>query len=182
MQPSYAEIQRALDEAHSLADAAEAHGTLTGGLCAAAYGFEDWLLDILPEGEVAAGGRQALQQLFTATSTALSEPQMQFAPLLPADGEPIGARAEALGAWTRGFLYGLGSGKLADASALPGDVGEVVRDLGEITRAGVDEAESEESNEGAYAELVEFVRAGVQLVFDELAPLRQRPRPPEPLH
>ena len=183
MHAAYAEIQQALDEAHSLADAAEAHGTLTGGLCAAvAYRFEDWLLEILPEGAAAPAGTQALQQLFTATGAALSEPQMEFAPLLPEDGAPIDVRAEALGAWTRGFLYGLGSGTLADARALCGDAGEVVRDLTEITHAGVDEAESAESNEGAYAELVEFVRAGVQLLFDELAPLRRKPPAPEPLH
>jgi uncharacterized protein YgfB (UPF0149 family) len=38
---------------------------------------------------------------------------------------------------------------------------------------GVDPDESEEENEQAYAELVEFVRVGVQLLFDELAPYRQ---------
>ncbi len=31
-----------------------------------------------------------------------------------------------------------------------------------------------EANESALAELVEFVRVGVQLVFDELEPLRER--------
>jgi uncharacterized protein len=63
-------------------------------------------------------------------------------------------------------------------------VEEVVRDFTEITHADVDGSDSEESNESAYAELVEFVRVGVQLVFDELAGLRtQAPSPPqEPLH
>ncbi|HTY49312.1 MAG TPA: UPF0149 family protein [Steroidobacteraceae bacterium] len=183
MHAAYAEIQRALDEAHSLADAAEAHGTLAGCLCAAvSYRFEDWLQEILPEGEAAPAGARTLQQLFTATSTALSEPQMEFMPLLPEEAAPIGTRAEALGAWTRGFLYGLGSGALVDARALEGDLGEVVRDFTELTRVGVDEGESAESNEGAYAELVEFVRAGVQLLFEELAPLRHKPPAQEPLH
>ena len=74
-----------------------------------------------------------------------------------------------------GFLYGLGSSSLNDAAGLPGDVGEIVRDLSEITQVGVDAEEGVESNEGAYAELVEFVRVGVQLVFDELEPLREPP-------
>ena len=48
----------------------------------------------------------------------------------------------------------------------------MVRDFIESSRAGVDAAQDEESNEAAYAELVEFVRVGVQLLFEELAVLR----------
>ncbi len=56
-----------------------------------------------------------------------------------------------------------------------------MRDLGEITRAGVDASDSIEANESALAELVEFVRVGVQLVFDELESLRDKdPPPPRP--
>ncbi len=176
----YGSIQRALGEAHAVADAAEAHGTLAGCLCATvAYRFEDWLGEILPEGRAAPDATAALRQLFEDTANALTEKQLDFAPLLPTDAEPIDARAAALGQWCQGFLYGLGTSSLNDASQLPGDVGEIVRDLSEITRVGVDAGDSAESNEGAYAELVEFVRVGVQLVFDELEPLRTPPAPPE---
>lgn len=173
----YSEIQRALAEAHSVAEAAEAHGTLAGSLCAAvAYRFEDWLAEILPEGDAGPHATQALRDLFERTSGALGAPEMDFAPLLPQDEEPLDARASALGQWCQGFLYGLGASALSDATGLPGDVGEIVRDLTEITHVGVDDEASLESNEGAYAELVEFVRVGVQLVFDELEPLRTAPR------
>jgi uncharacterized protein YgfB (UPF0149 family) len=59
-----------------------------------------------------------------------------------------------------------------------------VRDIGEITNVGVDGRESEETNESAYAELVEFVRVGVQLLFEELGPFRQPPaqQPDQSLH
>ena len=51
----------------------------------------------------------------------------------------------------------------------------MVRDFAEITRVGVDaERQDAESNESAYAELVEFVRVGVQLLFEELG---RRARP-----
>jgi hypothetical protein len=48
---------------------------------------------------------------------------------------------------------------------------------------GVD-GEEEEQNESAYAELVEFVRVGVQIVFEELESLRapQPEQPEPPLH
>jgi uncharacterized protein len=177
----YSEIQRALADAHSIADAAEAHGTLAGSLCSAGgYRFEDWLAEILPDGEAGPHATDALRELFERTAGALGGPEMEFAPLLPRDEEPLDARASALGQWCQGFLYGLGSSSLSDAAGLPGDVGEIVRDLSEITQVGVDAEEGLESNEGAYAELVEFVRVGVQLVFDELEPLRGAPAPPKP--
>ena len=178
----YEQIQQVLTQAHSLSDAAEAHGTLTGCLCSTvAYRFEDWMLEILPDGDAGPPATRLLLELFQSTTAALAGAQMEFAPLLPEDAQPIDARAAALGAWCQGFLYGLGTSSLTDATLLPGDAGEVVRDLTEITHVAADSAESLESNEGAYAELVEFVRAGVQLLFDELEPLRREPSRPEGL-
>jgi uncharacterized protein YgfB (UPF0149 family) len=78
--------------------------------------------------------------------------------------------------WCTGFLYGLGT-SAADPQRLPGELGEIVRDLTEITRADVDTRDTREANESALAELVEFVRVGVQLVFDELGALRERHNP-----
>jgi uncharacterized protein len=174
--PDYSDIQRLLREQRALADAAEAHGTLTGGLCATLdYAFEDWLREILPEGRADPAATAALERLYAATAEALGDTDMQFEPLLPADAQPITARTAALAEWCQGFLYGLGAGAIPDAGSLPGEVGEFVRDLAEITRAGVDAAQSEEDNESAYAELVEFVRVGVQLLFEELAPARRTP-------
>jgi uncharacterized protein len=180
----YSAIQQALEAAHSLAEASEAHGTLAGCLCTTiAYRFEDWLAEILPDGRADPQATQTLRELFERTAGALGTDQMEFSPLLPTDAEPIDARASALGLWCQGFLYGLGASPLSDARQLPGEVGEIVRDLSEITRVGVDTTDSLESNEGAYAELVEFVRVGVQLLFEELEPLRARPEPSdEALH
>jgi uncharacterized protein YgfB (UPF0149 family) len=181
---NYTEIQRVLSDVRSLADAAEAHGTLAGCLCAAVgYRFEDWLLEILPEGQADPLARETLRELFVDTAGALEGPEMEFDLLLPVDEEPLDARTAALAQWCQGFLYGLGTSVVQDESGLPGDIGEIVRDLTEITHVAVDTEQTPESNESAYAELVEFVRVGVQLVFDELGPLRDQPAPPNvPLH
>jgi len=181
---NYAEIQRVLADERSLAGAAEAHGTLAGCLCAAVgYRFEDWLLEILPEGQPHPLARQTLRELFADTAGSLEGTEMEFQLLLPADEQPIDARTAALAEWCQGFLYGLGTSVIQDKSGMPGDLGEIVQDLTEITRVAVDSEQSPESNESAYAELVEFVRVGVQLVFDELGPLRDQPGPPDvPLH
>jgi uncharacterized protein YgfB (UPF0149 family) len=184
-QPTYTEIQRVLTDERSMTDAAEAHGTLTGCLCAAiGYRFEDWLLEILPEGRAHPLATAALREVYLETSGALQGAEMDFDLLLPEDEASLDTRTVALAQWCQGFLYGLGGGALQDASGLPGEVGEIVRDLSEITRVGVDIGQSQESNESAYAELVEFVRVGVQLVFEELGPLRDPPPlpPGAPLH
>jgi hypothetical protein len=180
----YAEIQRSLTQSHALADPAEAHGTLAGALCALGpYRFEDWLAEILPEGVPAGPAEPALATLYTHTVASLSGGDMNFDLLIPDDDRPIEERTRALTAWCTGFLYGLGSNGAADPQRLPGELGEIVRDLSEITRAGVDASDSLEANESALAELVEFVRVGVQLVFDQLEPLRDgEAQPPPVLH
>jgi uncharacterized protein YgfB (UPF0149 family) len=182
--PDHDHIQQLLAQERSLAEAAEAHGTLAGCLCAVSrYTQEDWLREILPEGRAAPETAAVLEELFTATAAALRQPDMEFELLLPPDERPIEVRTVALAQWCQGFLYGLGAGSVPDASELPGDAGEVVRDFGEISRAGVDATQDEESNEAAYTELVEFVRVGVQLLFEELAPLRRSTTPTAaPLH
>ena len=184
MQRDYDQIQRSLAGSHALTDPAEAHGTLAGALCASGpYRLEDWLADILPEG---AGMHidPALSTLYAATVEALSGSDLDFDLLIPDEDRPIEERTRALTAWCTGFLYGLGHNGVADPQRLPGDLPEIVRDLGEITRAGVDASDSVEANESALAELVEFVRVGVQLVFDELQGMRDHePRvPPQSLH
>jgi uncharacterized protein YgfB (UPF0149 family) len=170
---SYAEIQRVLIEERSMSEPAEAHGTLAGSLCTAvSYRFEDWLREILPEGRAQAAAAEALREVYARTAQSLAGVDPAFDLLLPEDEQPIDARTAALAQWCQGFLYGLGSRVIQDAVALPGDAGEVVRDLTEITRVGIDDDDSLESNESAFTELVEFVRVGVQLVFAELEPVR----------
>jgi uncharacterized protein YgfB (UPF0149 family) len=185
MNRHYTEIQQVLTGERALADVAEAHGTLAGCLCAApGYQFQDWLQEILPEGEAQPQARQALRDVFDASAQSLEalegpDTSVAFQLLLPEDSAPIEARATALGQWCQGFLYGLGSSGAQDARSWSGQVGEIVRDLTEITHVGVDGEESEDSNESAYAELVEFVRAAVQLVFIDLHErLRDRHAPP----
>ena len=175
MQPDYTDIQQLLAQEHSLADAAEAHGTLAGCLCGASgYRFEDWLKEILPEGRATgAATRAAARTVRLRPWRRSSSRTWNSNPQLPDDEAPLEERTAALAQWCQGFLYGLGAGSITDASELPGEVGEIVRDFIEISRAAVDAESGEESNENAYAELVEFVRVGVQLLFEELASARR---------
>lgn len=178
---NYAQLRRLMADCRALTEPAEAHGTLAGALCAAdSYGVDDWQAEILPEGAEPGAACTWLRGLYDETRAALTGTQMQFDLLLPDDDEPIELRAAALTLWCNGFIYGLGSGGAPDPERLPGDAGEIVRDLAQIMRAGVDQREGLEANEMALAELVEFVRVGVQVVFEELGALRQPPAPRPP--
>lgn len=179
---NYPELQRLLSRSHAVTEPAEAHGTLAGALCASgAYSVEDWLAEILPEGPVASDTGEVLRGLYEATVGALTGTDMQFDLLIPDDAHSLESRTEALSLWCNGFLYGLGTNGASDPGKLPGDAGEIVRDLTQISQAGVDTSDGIEANESALAELVEFVRVGVQLVFDELGLLRRRPPAERPV-
>jgi len=131
------------------------------------------------EGALPGTAAPLLRGIYEQTRAALAGMQMQFELLMPEDDEPIERRTEALTLWCNGFVYGLGTSGAPDPERLPGDAGEIVRDLAHIMRAGVDEREGLEANEAALAELVEFVRVGVQVVFEELGGGRA-PAPPPP--
>ena len=178
----FQDFEDVLATAGSLADAAEAHGSLCGALCSVSpYRMQDWVNEILPDGAALSDESSAmLERVFTATANSFGEQGMEFEPLLPDDEQPLNGRANALALWCSGFLYGLGSGHISDLEALNGDVGEIVRDFTEISRATGDDADADESNEQAYAELVEFIRVAAQVVFEELLPLRRQVYPAQP--
>lgn len=175
----FKDFEDVLAAAGSLADAAEAHGSLCGALCAMApYRMQDWVNEILPDGAALPEESAAIiERVFMATANSFGEQGMEFEPLLPDDEQPLNGRANALALWCTGFLYGLGTAQISDLDALAGDVGEIVRDFTEISRATGDEAEADESNEQAYTELVEFIRVAAQVVFEDLLPLRSQAFP-----
>ena len=175
----FKDFEDVLASAGSIADAAEAHGSLCGALCCMApYTLRDWVNEILPDGAALSDVSGAMiERVFTATTTSFGEQGMEFEPLLPDDESPLNGRADALALWCTGFLYGLGTGHISDLEALNGDVGEIVRDFTEISRATGDDANADESNEQAYTELVEFIRVAAQVVFEELLPLRRQVYP-----
>ena len=62
---------------------------------------------------------------------------------------------------------------MTDIKKLPGNVPEFLSDVLAISQAVAEDAG--ESDEQAYAELVEYLRVGVQLLHDELADLEPPP-------
>jgi uncharacterized protein YgfB (UPF0149 family) len=171
--PDYEEIARCLGAGVGPEAAAEAHGTLCGLLCAAADDLPGaWIHNTLADAQenprqLPVNTRRTLEALYERSLTALEGQQMTFAPLLPDDRSELPKRTSALAGWCQGFLYGLAVRGLREFSELDGEIREFLEDMVEISRAELEvEALPSEADEAAYAELVEYVRVGVQLMYE----------------
>ena len=180
----YAALDGALDYLGAGIDAAECHGLLVGWLMSSPstdqgppteLTSETWVASVL-EGSAAQLEENApddrstwalavLAQAWTRANATLSDDT--FAPVLPDDGRPMGLRARAVGSWCAGFLSGLGQGGLLANTELSPDADEFIRDLVEITRIEPS-PQDDEGSESALVELVEYIRAGVMTVGEDL--------------
>lgn len=173
-------LDAALRRCGSSWDAAQTHGLLSGRLAIDGVdGGIDWLAQVLAGTEGAARQRTEceamLKVLFESTYSQLSERMSEFEPLLPDDEDTTAARATALAHWCDGFLHGLVSAEHGAAlkerlAAEP--LADIIKDMLQITRATTVADGHSESDEAAYAELVEYLRVAAQLTYEELADIR----------
>ncbi len=180
--PSFDRLNDGLRRVEAPTDAAEAHGSLCGLVCGLGEGGQStWLAETLADaraGEpVARQTRALLEALAASTRAALEGAEMTFQPLLPDDTEPLVERVDCLAQWCQGFNHGLFVAARiggAEAELGSGNTAEVVRDFGEMAQVSVGDEEADAEGEAAYAELVEYLRVSVQLVYEELSDVRQR--------
>lgn len=174
----YDALHHALSESGSVQDPAEVHGTLCGILCVHEDADPGQVIDNAQELGMAA----PMSALREVVLESLFDSESGFMPLLPGDdAASLEARVKALACWCSGFVYGLASQAEFDLEGLSDEVREVIRDITELGGAGLTtEDANAQGAEGDYAELVEYVRVGVQLVFLELRPARSEQR--ERLH
>ncbi len=175
--PDYLELAELLRRLGHTEMPSNFHGALCGALCVLEperLGLEALLVDHA-EGlsQLSADDREGLLRLRDEAIADLSSTDMSFEPLLPDDAMSLSLRVDALAAWCGGFLYGLSGSRPLDLRALSDEARETLRDFSDFTQAGFDASADIETEEGAYAELVEYVRMGAQLLF-----LEMHPRPP----
>lgn len=135
--------------------------------------LDDWPADLRHEEH-----RGTLAEAATLWMSQLTEGQLAFGLLTAGDDATLDERTDTLAQWCQGYLVGLAMGGIKDHNALPGDVPEFVNDVLKISQVVADGEGNDDEN--AFYELCEYIRVGVQLVFDELAPVRQGK--PEEVH
>ncbi len=179
-------LDATLDRLNCWLDPSECHGRLSGylSLRGAASLPETLQTVVVPSVEegaredavdseafVEAARHSPLHALFSAARTQLADIDSLFYPLLPDDDVSLVERTEALAAWCQGYLFGLTAAGLDRYEKLSPDVAELLCDLTEVARLSHegslsgDEAEEDES---AFAQIVEYVRVGVMLIYVEL--------------
>lgn len=166
----YQTIDQTLREQGAEVTAAEAHGMATGMLCVDVRADQsNWLGELFGEGFSGFGVHSSLGELFEQTRALLTDDDYTFDLLLPdADEDTLTEEIEAMRDWCQGFLYGLGFSQ--SSSNWTGDVGEIVKDIVEITKLeDFAEAEGSEEDEQAFAEIQEYLRVAVQLIRNEMA-------------
>ena len=169
----FQDLDETLRRAGAACDAAESHGMLCGALCAGLDSDEAWVAHILDEASGSAEAQKACRRSLSAlrdgTHALLAGASLEFAPVLPDDETGLGDRTDALGEWCQGFLFGLGlAGTRLKLEEMSEEINEVLKDLGQIAQAGFEGEEDNEDDETAYTEVVEYVRVGVQLLYEEL--------------
>ena len=150
-------------------NAAESHGMLCGLYCGAGENiYLLWEQELIGNAKLTDAERAIFKQLHSKTCELLNSDNFTFNLLLPNDEQALQLRTEALGNWCQGYLLGLSLAGAADLKSFSASVNEFMEDLLEITHAGDYLIQEKEQDEQAFMEIVEYVRAGVQLVKDEM--------------
>lgn len=165
--PDFDRLSELLQELDALQSAAELHGFVTGQLAGGRrFSRSEWLQTVNDTANLGTHPDQkagdGLYALYQQTLADLSNGELAFQPLLPADDAPLVRRVESLGQWCQGFLqgFGLAGGKTSGNDELA----ETLRDLAAIAQVGCDETDSEQSESDLFA-VCEYVRLSAVDIF-----------------
>ncbi len=150
---------------------AETHAVVVGLLCAKPDQSPEDLARHLAALQVGDwSSAQIMDQLGSALQALreeLASSDLRFQPLLPSEDRGLHERTQCLAHWCSGFLTGFGAGQPSISGS---DAREALQMLEQIARAATDSEADQEAEEGAYAELVEFVRVAVLLLREDNLP------------
>ena len=162
----YQAVNEILDQMDAGIGAAEAHGIAVGMLSVEARADAgNWLRELVNDGNnILEEDEVLLLELFEQSRQVLNDgaDEFDFDLFLPDDDESLSEQAEALRCWCQGFLFGVGY--VQSVGEWSGEVGEIMRDMIELTK--IDSDLEDEDDENALMEIREYVRAAVFTVRD----------------
>lgn len=154
----------------------EFHGIVTGLVCNETSPLGNVILEWLraqsdgDSSEVSPATDAVLARFIGATFVSLKDTDFTFQPLLPDGGSTLAQRVLALTEWCQGFLYGFAASPGRAARRLNQETRELLSDLSEISRAGLDAEMSAEDAEDSLIEIIEYVRlAAISLSLEKPA-------------
>ncbi len=162
--PNYVELARVFEKIMPNSNVAQIHGLLCGAICAKG-GADIEMAKLFPLAKKSKKALTLLDQMYESSYHELSEFSFQFSLILPTDSVDINTRAESLGLWCQGFLTGLGQ---VPATEVSEEVNEALEDMMEISKINFGDIATNDEDETAYFELVEYVRLSILMIFHEL--------------
>jgi len=168
---SFDDLNETLLKFDSMSEASEAHGTLCGMICINGQAdISSWLALIFenqdPNNLSLEESKKVFIDLHSETLEKLTGSSYDLDILIHNDDELLDIRIEDLSYWCQGFLYGLSLAGLTDINKLPVDASEILQDMTDISKAGYSPDDDEEENEIAFAEIIEYIRVGVYVVYN----------------
>lgn len=152
--------------------AAEVHGIICGSICnQIKTGLGPDLRRLLIAGadvpaESLAPLREVLEKLLQETVEKLYGNEGDFDLFLPDDESSLLLRVQALADCCRGFLVGLLNNETFSIDQLGDDAAEVARDFMAISE--IEARADGDDNEWDFVEVEEYVRMGVQFIFEDM--------------
>jgi uncharacterized protein YgfB (UPF0149 family) len=165
----YVDISNLLDSVNADATASSMHGFLCGQICISGRSEDElWQEFMDPQSNdddsVYSTYSEVLDFIRQITESLHSD-DLDFNLMLPDDEYSLVIRTNALADWCHGFLNGFGLGIGERGSSLSEEANEILLDYTKICRVSIDD--DGQDNEMAFMELMEYVKVGVIMIFDE---------------
>ena len=168
----YIELDQLLSGVEAEVCAAGCHGFLCGQICVYGYPLEElWqeYIDAQTTDDILVDNcYDEIKVLLSDTINSMQSYDMDFQLMLPGGDSPLEDRVDALAEWCHGFLNGYGVAAGEQELTMTEDCREVLEDFTRICQVGIDENTNEE-DEQALFELIEYVRMGTILIFEDLS-------------
>lgn len=173
--PGLEEIAHEIRSAGLAVDPSELHGALCGWLAGGGNDGPEWIGAVMAvQDQPPETAGSALARMRAATSAQLAGRNFDLQLLLPDEDAGLAERSGGLFAWCRGFLGGFGLAAGQDPP-LSEESREALADLARFAAATPQE-DGDEEDEQALAEIEEFVRVAVLLVYGDCVLARQHRR------
>jgi len=169
----FIELSALLSRIQARISASECHGFLCGQVCVCGVPEEELWQDFLDvqsnDDDLIYESYAHIHSLIREITNYMNSPELEFQLFLPDGDSPLEDRVNALADWCHGFLHGFGPGTGRREELFSEDCREVLTDYTKICEVGLDE-ETDAEDEWALEDLIEYVRVGAVMIFEETYP------------